>query len=134
MAQNESAPGAAPRHTVYPNPATSDSPIRPFAVPDMTEIARQPSDGSKTKDMDFILDVPLELHAELGRSRVTIHELLQLKVGAILEMNKLAGEPLDVFLNSNLVARGEAVIINEKYGVRLTDIISGLERRKLKGG
>ncbi len=84
-------------------------------------------------DLDFILDIPLEVSAELGRRRLLVNELLQLEEGAVLELNKLAGEPLELFVNGKLVARGEAVVVNDKFGVRLTDIISPMERVKQLG-
>jgi len=96
---------------------------------DMTEIAKAPTTEHR-RDMDFILDIPLDVSAELGRARLLINELLQLGQGSVVELNKLAGEPLEVFVNGKLVARGEAVVINEKFGVRLTDIISPMERVK----
>jgi len=96
---------------------------------DMTEIAKAPTSEHR-RDMDFILDIPLDVSAELGRARLLINELLQLGQGSVVELNKLAGEPLEVFVNGKLVARGEAVVINEKFGVRLTDIISPMERVK----
>lgn len=97
---------------------------------DMTEIAKAtPGEGSK-RDLDFILDIPLEVSAELGRTKLLINELLQLGQGSVVELNKLAGEPLEIYVNGKLVARGEAVVINEKFGIRLTDIISPIERVK----
>jgi flagellar motor switch protein FliN/FliY len=84
-------------------------------------------------DMEFILDIPLSLTVELGRSRMLISELLQLGQGSVIELAKLAGEPMDVFINQRLIARGEVVVINEKFGIRLTDIVSLAERiNKLK--
>ncbi len=100
---------------------------------DMTDIARQPKDNKLKRELDFILDIPLDVSAELGRTRLLINELLQLGQGSVIELNKLAGEPLEVFVNGKLVARGEAVVINEKFGVRLTDIISPIERVKQLG-
>ncbi len=100
---------------------------------DLTDIAkRPPADGAK-RELDFILDIPLDVSAELGRTRLLINELLQLGQGSVVELNKLAGEPLEIFVNGKLVARGEAVVINEKFGVRLTDIISPMERVKQLG-
>ncbi len=81
-----------------------------------------------TLDLDFILDIPLTLTAELGRNRMLISELLQLGQGSVIELSKLAGEPMDIFVNSRLIARGEVVVVNEKFGVRLTDIVSPTER------
>ncbi len=82
------------------------------------------------RELDFILDIPLELSVELGRTRMLINDLLQLGQGSIVELNKLAGEPLEIFINRKLVARGEVVVVNEKFGVRLTDIVSPMERVK----
>lgn len=100
---------------------------------DMTEMAKQPRDKDLKRELDFILDIPLDVSAELGRTRLLINELLQLGQGSVVELNKLAGEPLEVYVNGKLVARGEAVVINEKFGVRLTDIISPIERVKQLG-
>jgi flagellar motor switch protein FliN/FliY len=82
----------------------------------------------KVQNLDFILDIPLKVSVELGRAKVVIKDLLQLGQGSVLELDKLAGEPLEVLVNGKLVARGEVVVVNEKFGIRLTDIISPLER------
>ncbi len=82
----------------------------------------------KIQNFDFILDIPLKVSVELGRAKVVIKDLLQLGQGSVLELDKLAGEPLEVLVNGKLVARGEVVVVNEKFGIRLTDIISPLER------
>jgi flagellar motor switch protein FliN/FliY len=80
------------------------------------------------KNFDFILDIPLQVTVELGRTKMLVKDILQLSQGAVVELTKLAGEPLDIFVNSKLVARGEAVVVNEKFGVRLVDIVSPNER------
>ncbi len=100
---------------------------------DLTDVARTPRPDDSRRELDFILDIPLDVSAELGRTRLLINELLQLGQGSVVELNKLAGEPLEIFVNGKLVARGEAVVINEKFGVRLTDIISPIERVKQLG-
>ncbi|MBI9087731.1 MAG: flagellar motor switch protein FliN [Desulfobacterium sp.] len=82
------------------------------------------------RTLDFILDIPLELSVELGRTRMLVNDLLQLGQGSIVELNKLAGEPLEVYINRKLIARGEVVVVNEKFGVRLTDIITPMDRVK----
>src|SRR5437870_3238571 len=83
------------------------------------------SAGSKEqRNLDLILDIPLRVTVELGRARMVVSELLNLSQGSVIELTKLAGEPLEVLVNDKLVARGEAVVVNEKFGVRLTDIIS----------
>jgi len=94
---------------------------------DLSDQAQAPPQGVK-REMEFILDIPLDVSAELGRSKLLINDLLQLGQGSVIELDKLAGEPLEILVNGKLVARGEAVVINEKFGVRLTDIISPMER------
>lgn len=84
-------------------------------------------------NLDFLLDVPLQVTVELGRCKITISELLKLSKGSVLELNKVAGEALDFRVNDRLVARGEAIVINDRFGVRLTNVISPTERmEKLK--
>ena len=78
--------------------------------------------------VDFILDIPLQLSVRIGSTRMLIRDLLQLGQGSVIELDKLAGEPMEVLVNGKLVARGEAVVVNEKLGVRLTDVISPAER------
>lgn len=85
------------------------------------------------RDMEFILDLPLEVSVELGRAKMLIYDLLQLGQGSVIELNKLAGEPLEILINNRLIARGEAVVVNEKFGVRITDIVSPMERVKQLG-
>ncbi len=79
-------------------------------------------------NIGFILDIPLQLSVEIGRTRMIINDLLQLGQGSVIELEKLAGEPFDVLVNNKLIARGEVVVVNEKFGIRLTDIISPTER------
>lgn len=87
-----------------------------------------PSGGQTTGNLEFILDIPLEISVELGRSRMIIEDLLKLGQGSVIELTRLAGETLDVLANQRLIAKGEVVVINEKFGVRLTEIISPRER------
>lgn len=82
------------------------------------------------RELDFILDIPLELSVELGKTKMLVNDLLQLGQGSIIELNKLAGEPLEVYINRKLIARGEVVVVNEKFGVRLTDVITPIDRVK----
>lgn len=84
--------------------------------------------GNGIQSLDFILDIPLKVTVELGRSRMAIRDVLQLAQGSVIELSKFAGEPLEVLVNDKLVARGEVVVVNEKFGIRLTDIISPVER------
>ena len=84
-------------------------------------------------DIDLILDIPVQLTVELGRTKIAIKNLLQLAQGSVVELDGLAGEPMDVFVNGCLIAQGEVVVVNDKFGIRLTDIITPSERiRKLK--
>ncbi len=88
---------------------------------------------TEVPSLRMLLDVNLEVSVELGRSKMLIKELLDLNEGSVVELAKLAGEPLDILVNNKLVARGEAVVVNEKFGIRLTDIITPAERlEKLK--
>jgi flagellar motor switch protein FliN len=86
--------------------------------------------GSSAKDrnLGLILDIPLRVTVELGRTKMPVSELLNLTQGSVVELSKLAGEPMEVLVNDKLIAKGEAVVVNEKFGVRLTDIISPTER------
>ena len=83
---------------------------------------------TKEKNLNMILDIPLRVTVELGRTKMPVNELLNLTQGSVIELSKLAGEPMEVLVNDKLIARGEAVVVNEKFGVRLTDIISTTER------
>jgi flagellar motor switch protein FliN/FliY len=79
-------------------------------------------------NLQFILDIPLQITVELGRKRLLVHDLLQLSQGSVIELSKQIGEPFEVLVNQKLIARGEVVVINDKFGVRITDIISPMER------
>ncbi|AQT59365.1 flagellar motor switch protein FliN [Cellvibrio mixtus] len=91
------------------------------------EVLRQPA-GSP--DLDVILDIPVSISMEVGRTSITIRNLLQLNQGSVIELDRLAGEPLDVLVNGTLIAHGEVVVVNEKFGIRMTDVISPAERIK----
>lgn len=92
------------------------------------EFKEDKRENNSKKDIDFILDIPLELTVQLGMTKMLIRDLLQLGQGSVIELDKLAGEPMEILINNKLVARGEVVVVNEKFGVRLTDIISPAER------
>lgn len=95
-------------------------------------ILNSPED-QKEVNIEVILDVPVTLSMEVGRTRIPIRNLLQLNQGSVVELERAAGEPLDVFVNGTLIAHGEVVVVNEKFGIRLTDVISPQERiRKLR--
>lgn len=81
-------------------------------------------------DLDVILDIPVSISMEVGRTSITIRNLLQLNQGSVIELDRLAGEPLDVLVNGTLIAHGEVVVVNEKFGIRMTDVISPAERIK----
>ncbi len=84
--------------------------------------------GAQDRNLNLILDIPLKVSVELGRTKMPVSDLLNLTQGSVIELGKLAGEPMEVYVNDKLIARGEAVVVNEKFGVRLTDIISPAER------
>jgi flagellar motor switch protein FliN/FliY len=95
------------------------------------EQGEQPIDGTEI-NLDLILDVPVNISIEMGRTQLNIRQLLKLRQGSIVELDRFAGEPLDVLVNGTLVAHGEVVVVNDKFGIRLTDIMSPAERvRKL---
>lgn len=87
----------------------------------------------KVRDIDFILDIPLEMVVIIGKTKILVQELLQLTQGSVVALDKLAGEPMEVYVNGKLIGRGEVVVVNEKFGIRITDIISPQERVKQLG-
>jgi len=91
---------------------------------------KESGEKGEAGNIERILDVPITISVELGRTRMIINELLQLGQGSVVELDKLAGEPMEILVNDRLVARGEVVVVNEKFGVRLTDIVSPVERIK----
>ena len=95
---------------------------------DEGQMATQPAAEPASDNLELILDVPLGVSVELGRVRMPVRQLLSLTAGSVIELAKLAGEPLDVLINGRTVARGEAVMVNDKFGVRLTEIVSQSER------
>jgi len=104
-------------------PAAERAPLDEFE----TAVPRQ-RPGSP--DMDVILDIPVRISMEVGNTEITIRNLLQLNQGSVIELDRLAGEPLDVLVNGTLIAHGEVVVVNEKFGIRMTDVISPSERIK----
>lgn len=104
-------------------------PSQPAKLEELT-----PEQKSKVyPELDFILDIPLEISAEIGRTKMLIRDLLKLNQGSIIELEKFAGEPVEIYVNGKLMARGEVVVVNEKFGVRITEIISAQERIKKLG-
>ncbi|WP_084273743.1 flagellar motor switch protein FliN [Legionella fairfieldensis] len=109
--------------TAAPQNAVAQSGAPQNAAPQETE----------TEKMELILDIPVEVTVEIGRTKMTIRNLLQLNQGGIIALDRLAGEPLDILVNGTLVAHGEVVVVNDKFGIRLTDIVSKAERiRRLR--
>ena len=86
--------------------------------------------GGMMNELDMILDIPVQITVELGRTKITIKNLLQLAHGSVVELDAMAGEPMDVFVNGTLIAQGEVVVVNDKFGIRLTDIITPSERMR----
>jgi len=105
------------------------------AFPDLEEDKSQALTGEDGKDvnLDIILDVPVTISMEIGRTRINIRNLLQLNQGSVVELDRFAGEPMDVLVNGTLIAHGEVVVVNDKFGIRLTDVISPSERVKKLG-
>jgi flagellar motor switch protein FliN/FliY len=92
------------------------------------EMNRPNKNSGMMQSLDFILDIPLKITVELGRAKMTISDILQLSQGSVIELVKFSGEPLEILVNEKLIARGEVVVVNEKFGIRVTDIISPVER------
>ena len=121
MADNEVANSGANA----PTPPRAPSPsLAPASFPSLDGGAAPPA----PKNLDFILDIPMQVTVQVGSTKMVIRELLQLGQGSVIELEKLAGEPMEVLVNNKLVARGEVVVVNEKFGIRLTDVISAAER------
>lgn len=109
--------------------STATSPDFDEALKDGEEIVESEESGARVARTDFsklkmILDVPLKVSVELGRTKMLINDLLQLGQGSVIELDKIAGEPMEILINDKLVAMGEVVVVNEKFGVRLTDVVS----------
>jgi flagellar motor switch protein FliN/FliY len=124
--QNAATPGAAAPGAGMPSVATQ-------AVQD---VFRPLVDGAAegASDIEMIMDIPVQLTVELGRTRLTIKNILQLGQGSVIELDGLAGEPMDIFVNGYLIAQGEVVVVDDKYGIRLTDIITPSDRiQRLNG-
>ncbi|MDP9604077.1 flagellar motor switch protein FliN [Variovorax sp. NFACC27] len=122
----QTAASAAPA----PAPAVAPATAQVFQQIQDTSAAAAAAAAAATTPVDIarVLDVPVQLTAEIGRTRITIKNLLQLSQGSVVELDGLAGQPLDVLINGYLIAQGEVVVVNEKYGIRLTDIVTPSER------
>ncbi len=109
--------------------AEADDDINQVELDDFSQDA-QPVLANNNPDLDVILDIPVTISMEVGATSITIRNLLQLNQGSVIELDRLAGEPLDVLVNGTLIAHGEVVVVNEKFGIRMTDVISPAERIK----
>ncbi len=122
QAVTDAAPAAAPAAAAEAQPAKIFDDLSGMATPK----------AAASGDFDLIMDIPVHLTVELGRTKISIRNLLQLAHGSVVELDGLAGEPMDVLVNGTLIAQGEVVVVNDKFGIRLTDIITPQERiRKL---
>jgi len=101
--------------------------------PKFRELKKTSLEKERPRELDFVLDIPLEISVEIGRTRMLIGDMLKLGQGSVIELNKLSGEPVDIFVNSRLIARGEVLVSGDKFGVRVIDIISPTERVKRLG-
>lgn len=122
VAEGQDKPGSTAGNT-FPSPAPTATPA--------TQQVFQPLIGSGSggnSDIDLIMDIPVQLSVELGRTKLTIKNILQLGQGSVVELDGLAGEPMDIFVNGYLIAQGEVVVVDDKYGIRLTDIITPSDR------
>jgi flagellar motor switch protein FliN/FliY len=114
--------------TVTPTPSEP----QPAPLGNLKPDAPEPG-TNRELNLDVVLDIPVTLSMEVGRSRISIRNLLQLNQGSVVELDRATGEPLDIFVNGTLIAHGEVVVVNDKFGIRLTDVISPAERiRQLK--
>ncbi len=122
--------------TAVPTPEPEPEPAIDAAEPQFSDFSGEgpsASEGASKPDLDFILDIPLQVSVELGRAKLQIRDLLQLGRGSVVELNKMAGEPAEIYVNNKLMAKGEIVVVNEKFGVRLTEIISPADRVRSLG-
>ena len=122
----EATPGDAP--VPPPDAPESDVAVEAAPIEPLADEGRPASSGAE--NLEAILDIPVTLAMEIGRAQISIRNLLQLNQGSIVELDRLAGEPMDVLVNGTLVAHGEVVVVNEKFGIRLTDVISPADRIK----
>ncbi len=109
------------------------SPAKGGHAPHAFSGLKNKADGGKPANLDFILDIPLEITVELGHTKMLVHDLLKLGQGSVIELSKPAGDTLEILANNRLIAKGDVVVMNDKYGIRLTEVISPVERlEKLK--
>lgn len=113
--------------------AEAEAEAQPVDLDELEAEDSPPITGEEQRKLDAILDIPVTISMEVGRSHISIRNLLQLNQGSVVELDRVAGEALDVMVNGTLIAHGEVVVVNDKFGIRLTDVISQIERiKKLK--
>ena len=111
---------------------TGAAPLEQFDE-DTADQSKAPLSREEKRKLDAVMDIPVNITMEVGHAKISIRNLLQLNQGSVIELERLAGEPLDVLVNGTLIAHGEVVVVNDKFGIRLTDVISQVERiKKLK--
>lgn len=118
---------AALSEQAEPEAAKPKQAVQPAVISELEDTGTY---GSNDQNLDVILDIPVTISMEIGRTKISIRNLLQLNQGSVVELDRLAGEPMDVLVNGTLIAHGEVVVVNEKFGIRLTDVISAAERIK----
>jgi flagellar motor switch protein FliN/FliY len=144
MTEEKDKPAAGEKKKASTVPASSEkkpettSKSSPESTPAVQETSFSELEAATAKDggqrnLDFLMDIPLEVSVELGRSKMLMADLLRLGQGSVVGLDKTAGEPVDILVNKKLMARGEVVVVNDKFGIRLTDIISPAERVKQLG-
>lgn len=111
-----------------PDPAEIKELLQDDPEPNTEGHSKRNLDGGKGRNLDFLYDIPLQISVEVGRSQILLKDLLRMGEGYVIELDKLAGEPLDLYINSRLIARGEAVMVGDKFGIRLTDVVSTSDR------
>jgi flagellar motor switch protein FliN/FliY len=131
----ESGSAAQPSDDMFDSPGAGTTTVQEQVAPASFNAFAPTSLPSTTNDINMILDIPVQLTVELGRTRIPIKNILQLAQGSVVELDALAGEPMDVLVNGYLIAQGEVVVVNDKFGIRLTDIVTPSERmRRLSKG
>jgi flagellar motor switch protein FliN/FliY len=133
MATTDSNPGQQDFRNADPNESDETAAIDGVQKPSEASTGRNASSADLSVNMEFLLDISLDLTVELGRAKMLIDDMLKLGQGSVIELSKLAGESLDILANQKPIARGEVVVINDKYGVRLTEVISPMERLERLG-
>ncbi|MGC9110082.1 MAG: flagellar motor switch protein FliN [Caldimicrobium sp.] len=127
--QSESSDQKTPSIPSEPSTKTAPKPeVSPSPLKELT-----PKEEGTHPELDFILDIPLEISVEIGRTKMLIKDLLKLNQGSVIELEKFAGEPVEIYVNGKLMARGEVVVVNDRFGVRITEIISAQERIRRLG-